>query len=337
MSPEICSGCGSQTETVALSCPECGAPVHLQRIQELAAQAQSAAAAGDSALARSLWAQLMTLLPEDAPERRDVSARIAELDTQIAGPSDGKRTLGHKGAAGLGPAALLLWKIKTIALVVLAKGKLLLLGLTKFSTLLSMFASLGVYWAIYGWRFALGIVISIYIHEMGHVQALRRYGVAASAPMFIPGFGAFIRLRAAHLTPEQDARTGLAGPLYGLAAAVIALGVYLATGARIWAAIAQFGAIVNLFNLIPVWQLDGGRGFHSLTRNQRIVVLCTAALLWYATGESMLLLITLGCAYRLFTKDAAEEPDAICLQQFAALLVALAAIAVFAKGHVLPL
>ncbi|HVV47877.1 MAG TPA: site-2 protease family protein, partial [Bryobacteraceae bacterium] len=113
--------------------------------------------------------------------------------------------------------------------------------------------------------------------------------------------------------------------------------VYLATGARIWAAIAQFGAIVNLFNLIPVWQLDGGRGFHSLTRNQRIVVLCTAALLWYTTGESMLLLITLGCAYRLFTKDAAEEPDAICLQQFAALLVALAAIAVFAKGHVLPL
>jgi len=130
----------------------------------------------------------------------------------------------------------------------------------------------------------------------------------------------------------QDARVGLAGPIYGLGAAAISLGIYFATGAKIWGAIAQFGAVVNLFNLIPVWQLDGARGFHSLTRNQRIAVPGMAFALWYATSESMLLLIVLGCGYRMFTKDAATEPDHTCLRQYAVLLVALAAISVFAKG-----
>ena len=110
-----------------------------------------------------------------------------------------------KRRCGIGPAILL----------VFTKGKLLLLGLTKLSTLLSMLAFAGVYWALYGWTFAVGMVISIYIHEMGHVLTLREYGIPASAPMFIPGFGAFIRLKQLRITPIQDSRVGLAGPIYG--------------------------------------------------------------------------------------------------------------------------
>src|SRR5205823_28674 len=102
--------------------------------------------------------------------------------------------------------------------------------LTKIGTLLTMFASLGVYWALYGWALALGVVISIYIHEMGHVAMIRHYGFPASAPMFIPGLGAFIRLRGVHLPPIPDARIGLAGPVYGLGAALAALAVYYVTG-----------------------------------------------------------------------------------------------------------
>jgi Zn-dependent protease len=93
---------------------------------------------------------------------------------------------------------------------------------------------------------------------------------------------------------------------------------------------------VNLFNLIPVWQLDGSRGFHSLTCQQRLLVLGAAVLLWYTSGEAMFLLIALGCAYRMFTKDAAQAPDPVCLRQYAALLVALAAIDIFAKSRLLP-
>jgi Zn-dependent protease len=336
MSPAICTNCGAFKGTVPLSCSACGALVHAQQLEKIAAQAQAAAASGDITAARALWAQSLPLLPEDTIQHRGVSAKIAELDAQIAAQPHKKQNLLGKGAAGLGPVAALLWKLKAFLLILVTKGKLLLLGLTKIGTLLSMFAFLGVYWALFGWRFALGVVISIYIHEMGHVQALRRFGIAASAPMFIPGFGAFIRMRAAYLNPVQDARVGLAGPLYGLAAAAIALAAWLFTGAKVWGAIARFGAVVNLFNLIPVWQLDGSRGFHSLARNQRLIVLGAAGLLWYVTGEAMFLLIALGCGYRMFTKDAAQEPDPVCLRQYAGLLVALAAINVFAKSRLVP-
>src|SRR5439155_143942 len=83
-----------------------------------------------------------------------------------------------------------------------------LLGLTKASTLFTMLLSAGVYWAAWGWKFALGVVLSIYVHEMGHVQALQRYGIKATAPMFIPGVGAVVRLKQYPASP-RDARVGL--------------------------------------------------------------------------------------------------------------------------------
>ena len=127
-----------------------------------------------------------------------------------------------KWLAALGPAGLLIWKFKFLVVALLTKGKFLLLGLTKAGTLASMFASVGLYWTQWGLWFALGLVLSIYVHEMGHVAAIRRYGIAATAPMFIPGFGALIRLKQAPVTPRENARIGLAGPVWGLGAAVAA-------------------------------------------------------------------------------------------------------------------
>jgi Zn-dependent protease len=87
---------------------------------------------------------------------------------------------------------------------------------------------------------------------------------------------------------------------------------------------------VNLFNLIPVWQLDGSRGFASLTKPQRLAVLSVAVMLWLATSEPMLLLISLGAAFRMFTKDASQEADKTGLTQFILLLAALTALSVLA-------
>jgi len=81
--------------------------------------------------------------------------------------------------------------LENLVLAALGKGKLLLLGLTKSTTLFTMLLSMGVYWTAWGWRFALGLVLSIYVHEMGHVAALQRYGIKATAPMFIPGFAGY--------------------------------------------------------------------------------------------------------------------------------------------------
>ena len=312
-----CPGCSESISTTVLSCPHCRRLTHADELERLAADARAAWNKGDMRRERELWGRAVELLPEDTVQYNSIRARLNELD-RVVTPQQSSGW--GKASMGIGPALVLL----------LSKGKLLLLGLTKMGTLLTMLASLGVYWSMYGWAFALGIVLSIYIHEMGHMITIMRFGLPATAPMFIPGFGAFIRLHGLRLAPVPNARIGLAGPIYGLGAALTAFAFYLATHAKIWGVIANFGAMINLFNLIPVWQLDGSRGMASLTRGQRGVVLFAAGMLWLATSVPMLLLIAAASVYRLFTKDWAAEPDKQGLMQFAALLVMLAAVAVFA-------
>jgi Zn-dependent protease len=315
-----CPECGSPTDASALSCARCGRLRYTAELEQFAQQAQTAMQAGDLTAARDYWLKAVELLPEDTVQYRSVRARIGDLSRQISAANSASQTSWKRKATGAGSAAVLL----------LSKGKLLLLGLTKLSTLISMFAFFGVYWTLYGWGFALGLVLSIYVHEMGHVSALRRYGIPASAPMFIPFFGAFIGVRSASLDPVQDSRVGLAGPMYGLAAAAFCLAAQPLTGSMTVGAIAHTAAVINLFNLIPVWQLDGSRGLHSLTRIQRGMLLVVALGLWAITREGMLLLIALGLAYRLFTKDQSPEGDDTGVMQYAGLLVALTLVAVFA-------
>jgi Zn-dependent protease len=250
---------------------------------------------------------------------------------QLATPD--QKGSGRKKWGALGTLGALLVKFKTVLLLLATKGKLLLLGLTKLNTLASMLLTIGVYWAIYGWKFGLGFVLSIYVHEMGHVAALARYGIPASAPMFIPGFGAFVRLHAYPKTPGEDARVGLAGPLWGLGAALACMGIWQVTDSGLFAALARVGAWINVFNLIPVWQLDGSRGFHALTRQHRMLIAALAGLLWMWTSETMLIVVALVAAWRCFTKDAPEEPDHVVLYQFAGLLAALAGVYYFTAGH----
>jgi Zn-dependent protease len=313
----VCPDCGATMGPGALSCGTCHYLTHAAELEDLARKAQIAANGGDFALSRSFWAKSAELLPKESIQYKSIQAHISELDQKIAVAPPAGGNAWRRGTATLGPIAVVLWKFKTV-----------LLGLTKMGTLLSMLASLGVYWSLYGWEFALGLVISIYIHEMGHVIALRRYGIPAGAPMFIPGLGAIIQLRGVSLPPVQDSRIGLAGPLYGLGTALFALAVSYATGSKMWAAIANIGAIINLFNLIPIWQLDGARGFHSLTRVQQWMLFGLSIVLWFITSVGMLFLVVLGAAYRLFKKDAQRTPDNPGLMQFAGLLAALSLVIV---------
>jgi Zn-dependent protease len=241
-------------------------------------------------------------------------------------PPHGTGRLGKAGLAGLGTIGLLVWKFKFIAILLLTKAKFLLLGLTKASTFLSMLLSLGVYWSAFGWKFALGLVLSIYVHEMGHVYVLNRYGVKAGAPMFIPGFGALIRLRQEMTDPRQDALVGLAGPLWGLGAALFALAVGMATGEPFWLAIAKLGAWINLFNLLPLWQLDGGRAFHALSRSGRWFAVLTIAVAWSLTEESLLVLLMIGGVVRAVGPAAVARSDRTALAQYVFLIAVLSAL-----------
>jgi len=209
-------------------------------------------------------------------------------------PTEPERSWWGRGLAG----------VITVVALLAGKLKFLLLGLTKISTFISMFAFFGMYWGMYGWPLALGIVLSIYIHEMGHVAMLRRLGIAAGAPLFIPGVGAVVMLKQHVTDPVADARIGLAGPVWGLGAAIAAFVMYTATQAHIWLAISELTAFINLFNLIPVWQLDGSRGFHALSRAERWIVVAATAAAFMISGQRMLFLVGGVAVWRALQHDA---------------------------------
>lgn len=313
-----CARCGTELAALALACPRCSTLVHRERLQQLATLAQGAASAGDTAAARAHWIDALGLVPVQSEQHQQISARLAVLVDAPDDPGPASRATGRhswwKPFAG-GAAA--------IAVLVISKLKFLLLGLTKMSTLLSMFGFIGVYWSIHGWPLAVGIAASIYIHEMGHVAMLRRLGISAGAPLFIPGVGALVMLKQHVTDPVIDARIGLAGPVWGLSAAVVSWGIYLATGAPIWLAIAELTGFINLFNLIPIWQLDGARGFHALSRQERWIVTGVVVLALWGTGVRLLWIVGAVTVYQAIGGKAGpgHRPTAVT---FAGLVLALA-------------
>ena len=340
-----CPACGSEIAPNLLSCPSCRRLVHASRLKALAGAAEASEQDGDPAVALASWREAIALLPAETRQHAAIAERIARLGRQVeagpsrsrpaaqlspADPNQSRRPSRWSGGALSGviaTLALAAWKLKFLAVMLLTKGKILLLGLTKASTFLSMFAMVGVYWTIFGGWLALGLVLSIYVHEMGHVVALMRYGVAASAPLFVPGLGAFIRLKQALIDPKQDARVGLAGPIWGLGAALCCAAVYGVTRQPVWAALAQLGGLINLFNLLPIWQLDGGRAFRSLNRSQRWLAVASIAAAWALTDEPLLTLLLVVGVARTALEKPGDEPDRPILAQYAVLVLILSALA----------
>ncbi len=140
-------------------------------------------------------------------------------------------------------------------LALLAAGKLGKVLLTGGTMILSVFA----YALIYGIWYAVGLVLLIFVHEMGHFLAARQRGLAVGAPTFIPFVGAWIELKDLPHDVETEAWVGLAGPLLGSAGALACYYAYRATGEPLLLALAYAGFFLNLFNLIPVSPFDGGR------------------------------------------------------------------------------
>lgn len=330
-----CPQCKSTFESSALSCPGCQRLVHRDQLVALSKQAQAHTADGQHSDALSAWRQALSLLPVGTQQHSEIQRRVLHLSAALTrgetpnespntnAPDAEKSNAGK--LAGLGAIGLMLWKLKWVIGFAATKLKFLLLGLTKIKTLFSMLLTMGVYWTIWGWPFAVGFVLSIYVHEIGHVAALRRLGIAASAPMFIPGFGAFVRMHQYPASPAEDARVGLAGPLWGLGAALATYALFLLTGWNLLAGVAHAGAWVNLFNLLPIWQLDGGRAMNAMTKQQRLIAAAVLLGAWFFSGESLLLLLLIGATARAFVGEAPNTPDRYALITYSLLVAVLSA------------
>jgi Zn-dependent protease len=169
------------------------------------------------------------------------------------------------------PWRRLLGPLVAVGLVLLkfgAKLKGLLLLLPKLKILTTsgtMLVSVAAYALIWGWRFAIGFVLLLLVHELGHVLQLRREGIKAGPPMFIPFLGALVAMKELPKDAAAEARVGLAGPVLGSLAALVPLGLYAVSGEELFKALAFVGFFLNLFNLLPVLPLDGGRAMAALS------------------------------------------------------------------------
>jgi Zn-dependent protease len=183
------------------------------------------------------------------------------MQPQAYAPQRNERPAWRRGLGVLAGLGLLLVKFA-------AKAKALLLLLPKlklFTTSASMLVSIGAYSLIWGWKFAIGFVLLLLVHELGHVIQLQREGIPASAPMFIPFLGALVAMKELPKDAAAEARVGLAGPVLGSLAALVPLALYGLTGDELFKALAFVGFFLNLFNLLPVLPLDGGRAMAALS------------------------------------------------------------------------
>jgi Zn-dependent protease len=231
----VCPRCGRPLQSPAeLACANCGALIYGAQLDRLSAEARWKERF-DAQAAIRLWEQCLQLLPPSSRQYAAIEqeiARLRELPTPVA-------PIQEPGA----PPQIVSDSLQQ--------------GIVK--TGVSMLISIVIYAYLWNWQTAVGFVLLIFIHEMGHVVANLAYGLPASAPLFIPFLGAVINLRKMPPNAKVEAIVGIAGPVAGTIGALLCFGWYVATKSQLALELSWFGFTINLFNLLPVPPLDGGR------------------------------------------------------------------------------
>jgi len=203
-----------------------------------------------------------------------------------------KKSRGKGIWAGVAGLLLLLSKAKPLLLVLLKMGK----------PLITMAISVGAYALIFPWTFALGFVLLLFVHELGHLWAARRKGVPVSAPFFIPFVGALILMKRHPKDAATEAYIGIGGPLLGTAGAFVCFALGWWTGQEIWYALAYVGFFLNLINLLPIHPLDGGRIVTAVTRWLWLVGVIAGPILIWQRGSIIFLLIWLMFLWEMYKR-----------------------------------
>jgi Zn-dependent protease len=253
-----CERCGMVLFHGNLVCPNCGALVYARMLNDIAARAHQEEDSGNILRAAMTWREALPLLPPTSQQYQFVTQRIGTLTARF---SHGILATPAASAAGL-PAA----EAAGVAEARPApRNDPWQLALAK--TLGSMLVSIAVYTMLfssrngitYGLQFATGFVLLMLVHELGHSLAMRYFRLSASPPIFIPFLGAVINLRQMPRNAWEEAVVGIGGPVTGTIAAGVTYLIYLQTGSELFLKLSLFGFLLNLFNMLPVPPLDGGR------------------------------------------------------------------------------
>ncbi len=298
--------------------------MHADALEQISAQARELEAQNQPHEAGTHWLEALKLLPPESTQAEWVREHARQL-AEAPQPATQGSAPKPKWASKLGPLAPLA--------VGLSKIKVLLAAF-KLSFLLSLAAFIGVYWALYGLKFGLGFVVLIFLHEMGHFVDIKRRGLPADMPVFLPGLGAYVRWKALGVSLETRAAVSLAGPLAGFFTSAACALLWWQTGGGIWAALARAGAWLNVLNLIPIWVLDGGQAALALDKQERVWLLTWCVALWWLLGQPVFALVALGAAFRIFTKDQSAHPSRVTTAYFLSVLTALGLVMWMLPGKV---
>lgn len=233
--------------------------------------------------------------------RGDVPASVSPAPAPSEAPAPDAHPARRRGILGTVAAvgALILGKLKLFGLLVTA---------LKLKTLLSMGLTVGLYATQWGFWFALGFVLLVFVHEMGHVIQLHREGIPASAPVFIPFIGAFVAMRGLPRNAFIEAKVGIAGPILGCIGAWAVLAAAALTSRPSLGALAHVALLINLFNLIPVSPLDGGRVAGAFPRPFWIVGYALGIVALVVTRSPLLLIVLLVGLWTLWQRWRSPVP-----------------------------
>jgi Zn-dependent protease len=312
-----CPRCAREIPPGALECPQCRTLVHGDQREQLAAHARSLEAHGDLQEAREKWLACLPLLPAQSIQAEWIRNHVREI--QSGAPS------GQNSSARAHDTPPWVKRLGPLGPILLA--------LLKFKSLFSFVAFFGFYWTLWGAKFGIAFAVLILIHEMGHFIDIKRRGLPADMPMFLPGLGAYVKWNGLGVSVEARSAISLAGPFAGALAAGVCYLMWHQTGYGLWAALARTGAWFNALNLIPLWIFDGRSATNALSKLERAVVLAVSAALGYALGEWVFALVAAGMGIRLFTRDVPEEPSNAIAAYFVAVITALAMILWLVPGQ----
>jgi Zn-dependent protease len=319
-----CRNCTQEIAADALACPRCNALVHADELERIAADAKDLEAKAQPRAAYERWLQALPLLPSDSQQAAWIRAHAKKLLHQALA----KEQPQNKWAKRLGP-------LGPVA-VLLAKAKTALLAIFKLKFLLSFAAFLAVYWALWGPKFGIGFAVLILVHEMGHFVDVKRRGLPAEMPFFLPGLGAYVKWQALGVSQETRSAVSLAGPLAGWIGSVICLAIWWKTGDQLWAGLARASAWLNVMNLIPIWVLDGGSAAKALSMLERFLLLTASVALLLVLKEPVFLFLAAGIVYRLIKNDSAPQTSRFIAAYYVTLLVCLGLVLHFVPGQIFP-